>query len=68
MGVSDKNRATIISDRFLAIKAAITSANNGDIVLIAGKGHEIFQEMNGRKFAHNDFLTVKKILSEGIYG
>ena len=66
-GVTDRERVLTIYDRFLAIKAAISSAKNGDIVLIAGKGHEMFQEINGKKIEHNDFLSVRKILLERDY-
>ena len=67
MGIEDRERVLTIYDRFSAIKAAISSAKSGDIVLIAGKGHETVQEINGKKSEHNDFLSVRKILSEGGY-
>ncbi len=66
-GVADRGRVLTIYDRFSAIKAAISSAKSGDIVLIAGKGHEMFQEINGEKIEHNDFLSVRKILLERDY-
>ena len=67
VGIEDRERVLTIYDRFSAIKAAISSAKSGDIVLIAGKGHETVQEINGKKSEHNDFLSVRKILSEGGY-
>ena len=67
LGIADRDCVFVIYDRFSAIKAAISSAKSGDIVLIAGKGHEMFQEINGEKLEHNDFLSVKKILSEEDY-
>jgi UDP-N-acetylmuramoyl-L-alanyl-D-glutamate--2,6-diaminopimelate ligase len=41
-------------DRARAIDAAIASANDADVVLIAGKGHERFQEIAGRRLAFSD--------------
>ena len=65
--IEDRERVLTIYDRLSAIKAAISSAKSGDIVLIAGKGHETVQEINGKKSEHNDFLSARKILSEGGY-
>ena len=67
VGVADRERVLTIYDRFSAIQAAISSAKCGDVVLIAGKGHEHYQEINGKKIEHNDFLSARKILSEGDY-
>jgi UDP-N-acetylmuramoyl-L-alanyl-D-glutamate--2,6-diaminopimelate ligase len=49
-----------IPDRRQAIKTAITMANGEDIVLIAGKGHEKYQEINGVKNHFDD----KEVLME----
>lgn len=43
-----------ISDRKEAIKAAVQKANKGDIILIAGKGHENYQEIRGVKHHFDD--------------
>jgi UDP-N-acetylmuramoyl-L-alanyl-D-glutamate--2,6-diaminopimelate ligase len=45
-----------LSDRREAIKLACTVASDGDIILIAGKGHEKYQEING---VRNDFDDLK---------
>jgi UDP-N-acetylmuramoyl-L-alanyl-D-glutamate--2,6-diaminopimelate ligase len=45
---------TSIVDRQLAIKSAIMNAKEGDIVLVAGKGHEDYQEINGVKHPFDD--------------
>ena len=37
---------------------------SGDVLLIAGKGHEEFQEVKGRKKPFNEYKIVKKIISE----
>lgn len=49
-----------ITDRREAIKTAVNLAGNEDIVLVAGKGHEKYQEINGVKYDFDD----KKILKE----
>jgi UDP-N-acetylmuramoyl-L-alanyl-D-glutamate--2,6-diaminopimelate ligase len=50
-----------VPDRAEAIKTAISLANEGDIVLIAGKGHEKYQEMKGVKKHFDDKEEVKKV-------
>jgi UDP-N-acetylmuramoyl-L-alanyl-D-glutamate--2,6-diaminopimelate ligase len=45
---------TAICDRAEAIRTAIKDARQGDIVLIAGKGHEDYQEINGVKHPFDD--------------
>lgn len=50
-----------ITDRREAIKAAIAQAEKGDIILIAGKGHENYQEINGVKHHFDDKETVLEL-------
>ncbi len=50
-----------ISDRKEAIKAAIASAQKGDIILVAGKGHENYQEIKGVKHHFDDKETVLEL-------
>lgn len=50
-----------ISDRKEAIKAAVASANKGDIILVAGKGHENYQEIKGVKHHFDDKETVLEL-------
>ncbi len=52
-----------IADREQAIKTAVKMANAKDIILIAGKGHENYQEVNGIKTPFNDFETVTNYLN-----
>ena len=47
-----------------AIKKMFSMASLGDIVIIAGKGAEKFQEINNNKIAYNDFDVVSKIFKE----
>lgn len=49
-----------ISDRKEAIKAAAAFGKPGDIILVAGKGHEKYQEINGVKHPFDDFEIVKE--------
>ena len=55
-----KNKYLIISNRREAIKTACMMASGGDIVLIAGKGHETYQEIKGVKYHFSD----KEVLAE----
>jgi UDP-N-acetylmuramyl-tripeptide synthetase len=50
-------------DRATAIAHAIKSAKAGDIVLVAGKGHETYQEIKGVKYLFSDADEVKKSLA-----
>lgn len=49
-----KNKTLRISDRHEAIKTAVMLANRGDVILIAGKGHETYQEVMGVKHHFDD--------------
>ncbi len=51
-----------ISERRDAIHHAITSAKSGDVVVIAGKGHEDYQEINGKRFPFDDRVVASDIL------
>jgi UDP-N-acetylmuramoyl-L-alanyl-D-glutamate--2,6-diaminopimelate ligase len=55
-------KALAISNRKEAIKVACTLAQAGDIVLVAGKGHEKYQEIKGEKFPFDDLETLKQTL------
>ncbi len=52
-----------IVDRKEAIKAAVNLANKEDIVLIAGKGHEKYQEINGVKYDFDDKQVLQEMLT-----
>ena len=54
-----KKKVLVINDRTQAIKTACALANSGDIVLLAGKGHEKYQDINGKKYPFDD---VKKLV------
>lgn len=65
-GVEAQNYKKTLSilDRKQAIKTACQLANSGDIILIAGKGHETYQEINGVRHHFDDMETVKEILEQ----
>lgn len=55
-----KHKVLIIPDRRAAINKAVASAQPNDAVLVAGKGHETYQEIQGVKYAFDD----KKVLQD----
>jgi UDP-N-acetylmuramoyl-L-alanyl-D-glutamate--2,6-diaminopimelate ligase len=54
----------VVEDRAMAIYQAIHEARQGDVVLIAGKGHETHQEINGVKLPFNDVEVAKAALNQ----
>ncbi len=56
-----KEKVLEIEDRRQAIKTAIKLADKNDLIVIAGKGHEDYQEINGKKFPFSDKEVVKNI-------
>ncbi len=58
----DYKKTLSITDRAQAIKAACQLAEEKDIILIAGKGHETYQEINGKRIDFNDYEIVKEEL------
>lgn len=59
-GVTDRSNVLAITNRKEAIKAAVMMAANNDIILIAGKGHETYQEIKGVKHHFDDKEIVKE--------
>lgn len=49
-----KKKTLRIADRKVAIRTAVMMANKGDVILVAGKGHETYQEINGVKHHFDD--------------
>lgn len=62
VSVSYQRKVLRIANRSEAIKLAITLANKDDIVLVAGKGHEDYQEIKGEKHHFSDFEELSKSL------
>lgn len=65
-GVAPQNykKTLSITDRKQAIKTACQLAESNDIILIAGKGHETYQEINGVRHDFDDMKIVKEILEQ----
>ena len=65
-GVAAQNykKVLAITDRKQAIKTACQLAQPKDIILIAGKGHETYQEVNGVRHHFDDMETVKELLDQ----
>ena len=58
-----KGKYEIIVDRKKAIERAITMANKKDIIILAGKGHEPYQEINKVKHPFDERIIVKEIIN-----
>ena len=54
----------VIEDRAAAIDAAVRGAQPDDVVLIAGKGHETYQEIKGVKLPFADADVARRVLSQ----
>ncbi len=61
--ITDKKKAISLADRKEAIKLACSMATPSDIILIAGKGHEKYQETNGVKTPFDDLEVLKENLN-----
>lgn len=61
--VSEMKKVLCITDRREAIKTACMMAKSGDIILVAGKGHETYQEINGVRNHFNDAEQLKEFLN-----
>ncbi|MBQ8080803.1 MAG: UDP-N-acetylmuramoyl-L-alanyl-D-glutamate--2,6-diaminopimelate ligase [Clostridia bacterium] len=59
-----KGEYTVIENRREAIRHALTVARDGDIVVLAGKGHETYQEINGVKRPFDEKVVVSELLAE----
>lgn len=56
-----KNKVLAITDRKEAIRTAVMFAGKGDIVLVAGKGHETYQEVKGVKHHFDDKEVIREV-------
>jgi len=63
-GLEQPDAAQVVEDRGSAIRQAILGCREGDIVLIAGKGHEAWQESKGQKIPFSDEAAVCAVLGE----
>jgi UDP-N-acetylmuramoyl-L-alanyl-D-glutamate--2,6-diaminopimelate ligase len=63
-GLERPDEALVIEDRASAIRQAVLECGAGDIVLVAGRGHEDWQELKGRKIPFSDEATVNAALED----
>lgn len=64
-GIKNTNgKYECIVDRVEAIKKAISMANKRDIIVLAGKGHEQYQEINNKRYPFDENLIVNNIIEE----
>ena len=59
-----KGKYEVVVDRQEAIEKAIKMANDKDIIILAGKGHEPYQEINGVKYPFDERIIVRDIISK----
>ncbi len=62
-GGRENPRVVVESDRRSAIRRALDAAGPGDVVVIAGKGHETYQEIAGRRLPFDDAVEAREALS-----
>lgn len=63
LDVEGRKKTLSIVDRREAIRTAAALASSGDVILIAGKGHEDYQEINGVKHHFDDREVVKEVIA-----
>lgn len=64
-GMRAPERAGVEPDREQAIARAFAEARPGDVILVAGKGHEEYQEIAGRRRPFSDRELVRRLLTGG---
>ena len=64
-GFAEPGRVVVERDRRAAIQGAIARAQPGDIVLVAGKGHETYQEVKGVRHPFDDSVVARTALEGG---
>jgi UDP-N-acetylmuramoyl-L-alanyl-D-glutamate--2,6-diaminopimelate ligase len=64
-GMARRDHVSVERDRARAIARAIESARSGDVVLVAGKGHEDYQIIGTEQRAYSDRATVVALVGEG---
>jgi len=61
-GLRAPQQAIVLRDRAAAIRRAVSEAGTGDVILVAGKGHEPYQEVNGVKHPFDDAAVAGRAL------
>ncbi len=62
LGIADKQKVELVLDRKQAILKALQQSTNNDIVLIAGKGHETYQDIQGVKYPYDERYYVSQLM------
>jgi len=65
-GFENHSVATVIEDRAAAIAWTVANAAPSDVVLIAGKGHESYQDVDGERHAFSDYTLAAANSKEGV--
>jgi UDP-N-acetylmuramoyl-L-alanyl-D-glutamate--2,6-diaminopimelate ligase len=69
VGIPDRSRVTVDSDRRAAIHAAVKMARKGDLILIAGKGHEDYQILSdGKGGTRKIHFDDREVAAEALKG
>ncbi len=68
IGPKQMSRVVVEPDRAKAIAAAIDSAESGDIIVIAGKGHETYQTIGKENFPFDDRLIARQAMTRRSQG
>ena len=68
LGLSHRDSARVEADRASAINQAIASADANDVVLVAGKGHEAYQEIGGTRLPFDDKQVAHEALQRRRHG
>ncbi len=63
-GIETAKKVTVIHERAAAISAALKNSTANDVVVVAGKGHELYQQVGEQKLPFNDRECVQAILRE----
>ena len=59
---SAKKKTKVILDRADAIEYALKNSLPNDVIVVAGKGHEQYQEVEGKKINFSDINTINKLI------
>jgi hypothetical protein len=62
-GGRDNPTVVVEPDRRAAIRRALDAAERGDVVVLAGKGHETYQEIAGQRLPFDDAIEAREALS-----
>lgn len=62
--ITQRQKVMSVLDRKEAIRTAVSMAESGDIILVAGKGHETYQEIKGERFPFDDKSVIEEAFKE----